>query len=1239
MKKRYARLKTLIFCFLILLSAQTRAQVISENFEESVWIAATNASSGNFVIAATSANNTVSYFTGANSTGCTSSNTSPNSGTWLYSRITTSMATDSKLNKVRSSSHAYTLGSSSGYLITPILSGIATVSFWAAPAGNFVVGLNTNTTDTGTLNITMTSSNPTYGSAASAAPAGYTFATQSFAVSGSAGNTSMQQFTFTASFNGSVRLGFFNASGSNVYLDDIVITSTASTTPAITPSPSGLTGLTYNMASATDNTGGNPNEKQFTLTGSHLTDTNPVTVTAPAGFQISLTGTGSWTTAGSPTLSVSPSSGSISKTVYVRIDPTLVYSGGETPTGNITFSSADVASISSVSLSGSVVNLTPLSCPTTMTVSGVTYSGASFTWTNVASNNGYIVNLYKSGTPVKTDTVAQNTTSYSISGLSPLTAYTATVTVRGNGSTSGNSLECTSQVFTTLVAPPSGKITCWTEDFSTLAPTAVDNSNMCPAAGATSNELRFKTGVNYTNSCSDVFNLSLSSGIWSNATIISATDYDHSSGSRALAFYNGGSISLPTLDNPKTVTFYVYISSAPSASSTGRGFKLLVDGVARDTGIYVNNAALAVSTTTTPSYSSEANGTIRLPAGWNKVSININSTTQNTLTIQTIAGNSASNMIVDDVTVECSSMLFTAAPDVTGLNYVYGIGPSSIKTFTVTGTDLPNASGTITISNITSNFEVSLDNGTTWNSTGTATFTYSNYSFVKSVMVRLKAGLGVNSYSTTLAFTCPGYTKVMPTLSLSGKVTLLPQTLPCGEEVVLLNMKGTDESNILLDAVTGTNWTGTAQTKNNHFLLSKSTSLVSPTINLGDYELKNLTFYFQPSNATSMNLSLSCFGSGGSFSPAVYPGSVKSPYFITQDLSGTGYSGNFYLQLTDGNQTDVEMWDIKLTGVPKRQITLSSPSLSGFTSSSIDCSSQPQSLLILGTCMDDNSSLDFTSAYYEFSSDGISWATPTNNVSKLTYTGSFPVAGMKVYVRQKGTSSTSSFNAMESVTITNAGKGSASLVLSGTITPPADMQVPTSAAFSSLSGVASTRSISISGGMSCNALVVSSNCAGLTLSNCTGGTYAATTTFAVDDSLRTIYLKYTPGANLSCNLTLTSGSYVKTIPITWTGVTAITNGVATDNTAVSYAASSGFGTTNVWKAGALPDATVVTVSSTTFDVSMGNPTYGDFVAMTTAKLGDFNGTLYIRSKSGATSGTVTLTTAGGQTTTINVTVL
>jgi hypothetical protein len=1011
----------------------------------------------------------------------------------------------------------------------------------------------------------------------------------------------------------------------NVNITSIVLSLANSTTPTLAPTPTSVSSLYYNTAGTTDNTGGNPSKGQFTLKGKNLTTANVATITAPSGFQISLTGTSGWGT----TATVSPTADSINKVIYVRIDPTNTTVG--TVSGNVTFSQADVASITSVAVSGQVVNLTPISCPTTMTVSDVTYSGATFSWTNVSGNGGYIVKVYKAGVLVgSAQTLALNTTTYSITGLDQLTAYTVTVTVIGNGSTSGNSVECTAQSFTTIKAPSSNKVTCWTEDFEALSPSANTGSSACPASGATTNELRYNadsgtpSGTSYCSS--GPFNLSLPSGTWTNGTYLAASGAGHGGSSRALYVKNtSGTLTFPQLDNPRTITFYVYAKGA--VTNTARGLELYLDGTIITSNIKIDDAAYATT-----------DGLIRFSsAGWHKVSVDLTSNTQNTFSFS-VTGDSSMDIWIDDVTVECSSMLLTASPNASGMNYVVDLGPSKVYTFTVTGTDLPNASGNITLSNL-GNFQLSFDNGATWSTSSSVNLPYTSATFAQSVMVRLKAGLPVADYSTTIAFSCPGYTKIEPTLKLSGKVTLLPNTLPCGEEVTLLNMKGTDESNILLDAITATNWTAASNTKNNHFLLKQGKSLTSPTISLSEYDLKNVTFYFQPTNATSMSMSLSCFGDGGSFTPVTFSGSSKTPYTFTQDLSKAGFKDNFYLTFTDGTQTDIEMWNIVVTGVPKKQINLSTATLSGFASYSIDCPSSVQSLMVLGTCLDDNSSINFTSSLYEFSEDGVTWVTPdANNVSKLTYTGAFPLGGMKVYVRQKGTSATTGFAASEVVNITNGGAGSASLLLSGTVTPPSDIQVPSTVNFSSQSGVASILSIPIVGGISCNPLVVSSTCSSLTLSNCKGGTYAATTTFAVDDSSRTLYLKYTPGANLNCTLTLTSGSFTKTINLTWTGITSITNGVATDNSAVKYAAATGYGTVNVWKAGSLPDATTVTITSPDFDVSMGNPTYGDFVAISSAKLGDLKGVLYIRQKTTATSGTITLATAGGQTTTINVTV-
>ncbi len=1009
---------------------------------------------------------------------------------------------------------------------------------------------------------------------------------------------------------------------SSLVIDDVQATCDSSS-PKLYATPISPACLYYNTVAATDNTGGNPTKVSFTLKGANLSASN-ATVTVPAGFQISTSGTGGW----AASLTVAPAAGSIDQVIYVRIDPTNTANG--TPATTVSFSHTDVAATAPVNICGEIVTLTPLACPT-LTVDDVNFAGANISWNNITGNNGYIIKIYQAGSLLQTNEVALNTTSYSITGLTELTTFTVSITVKGNGSTSGNSVECAAQAFGTTQAPPSSSTVCWTEDFEMLAPSGNTESAACPAEGETTNELRYTTG-SMTN-CSNTFNLQLPSGIWANGTMLCAFGgtIPYNSSTRALGMYRGGSITLPVLDNAKTVSFYVRAAgSAPSANSTDRGFRLLLNGAAITTGIYANDVLLTTSTTAIPSLSSANDGTIRVSAAWTKITVEINSTTQTTLKIASIAGNSQSDIIIDDITVECSSMLLTAAPNQSGMNYVLDMGPSNTKTFTLSGTDLPNPSGTITLSNL-GNFELSFDNGVTWTTGTTATYNYTAHTFAQAVMVRLKAGLSINDYSTTVSIACPGYTKTLPAVSFSGKVTQFPNTLPCGQEVVLARMRGTDESNILFDDIKGVNWTADVNTKSNHFLLKKSASLISPSIDLSEYDLSRLTFQYQPQNATSGSLVLSIPGTTAAPVSFNYTTNTAA-YLASVDLHSVdlGGAGAISLQITAGSQTDVQVWEIELIGVPKRQISVSPPMLNSFASSSVDCPSEPQFFYVLGSCLEENSSINFTSTQYEFSrSESGPWA------QVIPYTGKFPVGGMKVYVRQKGTALSTGFTVNETVKITNDGMSEASIVLSGEVTPPADMLVPGAVTFSSPNGVTSIRSIPLPGGEFCQPLTVSSNCPNLTLANCEGGSYEASTGFEanVDPANRVLYLKYTPGANLNCKLTLKSGSsYTREIPLTWTGATQISNGVATDNTDVQL--SGGVGQTNVWKTGTLPDATTVSIATTGgLTVSMGNPAYGDFMPITSAKLGDLNGTLFIQ---GASGGTVTLTTAGGQTTTINV---
>ena len=248
-------------CLCLLLTSvgfihQVSAQVINEGFEEAVWQNLPNSSSGTVTITATSASSTMTYYsnnastsssfttnapitsfvsssttTGANSTRTsytvyyTSSgiNTSPNSGSWWYSRGTTCTETKG-LNKAHSAINSFQI-STSGYLITPVINGgVASLTFWAAPANTLIVGVNTNTTAT----------QPTYTSNGTSSLGGFTYYTQSIPQSGTAGYTSMQSFNIPFTFSGPCQVGLFNGSSSSLFLDDIMITSfPAGTLPSL----------------------------------------------------------------------------------------------------------------------------------------------------------------------------------------------------------------------------------------------------------------------------------------------------------------------------------------------------------------------------------------------------------------------------------------------------------------------------------------------------------------------------------------------------------------------------------------------------------------------------------------------------------------------------------------------------------------------------------------------------------------------------------------------------------------------------------------------------------------------------------------------------------------------------------------------------------------------------------------------------------------------------------------------
>lgn len=82
-------------------------------------------------------------------------------------------------------------------------------------SSSFFVGVNTNTAAT----------QPTYTSNGTNTLGGFTYYTQSFPGSGTAGYSSMHSFNIPVTFSGPCQVGVFNGSSSGIFLDDLIITS------------------------------------------------------------------------------------------------------------------------------------------------------------------------------------------------------------------------------------------------------------------------------------------------------------------------------------------------------------------------------------------------------------------------------------------------------------------------------------------------------------------------------------------------------------------------------------------------------------------------------------------------------------------------------------------------------------------------------------------------------------------------------------------------------------------------------------------------------------------------------------------------------------------------------------------------------------------------------------------------------------------------------------------------------
>lgn len=877
-------------------------------------------------------------------------------------------------------------------------------------------------------------------------------------------------------------------------------------------------------------------------------------------------------------------------------------------------------------------------------LSNATTDGFTVSW-NASTEEGvtgYVLHIYDAttGMEVKSiDIAGKESITADITGLDQNTQYNAKIVVVGNGSTTKDSpLSAVSNTIETLKERIASS--CLTEGFEDLVPSGVDNSNNCPSDATTPTILlRYMSGSS-TSKC-DAALLGLSSGNWP-ATLIGAQggSYTHS-GTRALYMYRGGTLQSPDIEMPMQVEFYVYAKGAQSASSTGRGFKVYVDGSALTSGVLVDDVEIAVSTTAVPSFSSENNGTIRLgDPGWHKVTIPMQTTNKN-FKIESVAGNSASDIYIDDITVKCDPQELTISPDLTGLTYIKDLGPSESMDITLTGTSLPVENGTATLDGA-ADFEVSLDGGLTWTSGSAISIPYTNGSFAKSAKVRIPKDKPVQKYSNVFTLSAPGYTKTAPSITVKGEVTLFPIIVSCGQSVEVLNLKspGLDVSNpSYMDLAAGENWTtsGTVSSGKNSlgayaFELTNG-GIISPSINANDYDFLRLRFDIQPASGSSSNQFLiQVYGSNGYICNKNEIYSQKQIYSVTVDLTDGATMGSYNVILKSPTEKTFYISNIVLEGTAKRKMSFEPGAIDNFQSYP-DCPSEPREITIFGTCLDDDSSIDFTSyknngaEKYEFSTDGV---TGWSSALSVPYTGEYPMKGVKVYVRQK--EGLPAGNVSDVILVRNGGKGSAFLTLSGQATAAGEWQPADGAVynFSSASGVAEEFAIPFSGGPFCADPTISTSCTGVTVSNCKDGVYATSSTIPASVTDGKIYVRYTPGTLTDCDIAITAAGETHHVKVNWNGGTAVTTGVQLSSSTVTVP-----GSVSMQAKGADMDA-AVTITSDKFEVSTGNPAFGDFTAIDTTTLKEMTGTLYVRYKSGQSgAGTIVIATAGGDTVTLN----
>lgn len=412
-------------------------------------------------------------------------------------------------------------------------------------------------------------------------------------------------------WNYAVTTGSTTSNAQALSIDDVAIVAGGSVSvPTITVDPTTLSGMNYTYGF------GPSNEASFNVTGTNLTA--DLTVTPQSNYEVATTSGGTF----GNSLSYTPSSGSVSATVFVRLKAGLaINSYSQT----ISIASTD-ATTQTVSVSGAVQTPPPPIAPTATAASALSQDGFTAHWDTVNGATAYEFDVYSAGAYTElVNTSFEGSTAFP-DGWTQYSSYVNNNIVGAHTGTNYAGMNAAADYFYTPLLSSPESISFWVSASSTTAnnstkvqysANAVDWTDLGIYAANGSN-----TGDVTTTISQKVITASLTGDYYirwyMNARSSGSQYFDDiliTSGSKQLIYsFDGIAITAARVDGLDPSSDYSYIVRA-----------------ANDWGISANSNEVAVSTTAVvpgTSANSSINGaeiTVNVPpiAGFTNNSIDI----------------------------------------------------------------------------------------------------------------------------------------------------------------------------------------------------------------------------------------------------------------------------------------------------------------------------------------------------------------------------------------------------------------------------------------------------------------------------------------------------------------------------------------------------------------------------------------------------------------------------------------